>query len=100
MTTVIGIDYGSKKIGFAIGQLVTGTAQPLTVIRQNGAMWRQIDKLFANWQPEFIVVGKPELADGKPHPLEKMIENFIFQLKTRYNAEVFRINEAYTSFRS
>lgn len=98
MATLVGIDYGNRKIGFAVGQSVTATAKPLAVIRQNGEMWKQINKIFQDWQPQLVVVGKPELADGKLHPLEKMIENFIYELKIRYNADVYRVNEAYTSF--
>lgn len=98
MATLLGVDYGNKKIGFAIGQTVIGTANPLKVIRQNGEMWREIDAIFHQWQPKAVIIGKPELADGKPHPLEKLIENFINELKTRYNAVTYRINEAYTSF--
>lgn len=98
MATLLGIDYGHKKIGFAVGQTITKTAKPLTVIKQNGEMWQQIGKLFEHWRPEKVIIGQPQLADGKPHPLEKLIENFIIELKTRYNAKIFRENEAYTSF--
>ncbi len=98
MATILGIDYGHKKIGFAIGNTVLGTAKPLEVIFQNGEMWRKIDKVFSDWQPKTVVIGKPELADGKPHPLEKSIESFIIELKMRYNAVIYRENEAYTSF--
>ncbi|MGY0398701.1 MAG: Holliday junction resolvase RuvX [Ostreibacterium sp.] len=98
MATLIGIDYGSKKIGFAVGQTITGTATPLSVVYQNGKMWHLIDDIFFQWKPKLVIVGKPELADGALHPLEKKIESFIFQLKTRYNIQTYRINEAYTSF--
>ncbi len=98
MATILGIDYGHKKIGFAVGNSVLGTAKPLEVVFQNGEMWRKIDKIFTDWQPKKVVIGKPELADGKPHPLEKNIETFIIELKIRYNVMIYRENEAYTSF--
>lgn len=98
MATLIAIDYGSKKLGIAIGQTVTGTSQPHSIIFQNGEMWQQIDKLFKEWRPSAVIIGEPKLADGKPHPLEKLIESFINTLETRYNAKIYRENEAYTSF--
>lgn len=98
MATLLGIDYGNKKIGFAVGQTITGSANPIEVIYQNGEMWQKIDTIFKQWRPQQVVIGKPELADGKPHPLEKKIESFIIELKIRYNVETFRENEAYTSF--
>lgn len=97
MATLIAIDYGHKKIGFAVGQTITGTATPLETIAQNGEMWRKIDNLFSQWRPTVAVVGQPLLADGKPHPLEKMIESFIIEIKKRYNVKIYRENEALTS---
>ncbi len=98
MATILGIDYGHKKIGFAVGNTVLGTAKALEIVYQNGEMWRKIDKVFTDWQPKKVVIGKPELADGKPHPLEKPIETFIDELKKRYKIVIYRENEAYTSF--
>lgn len=98
MATLLAIDYGHKKIGFAVGQTVTGTAMPLTIVKQNGGMWCKIDGIFNEWQPKAVVIGEPKLADGNPHPLEKFIENFINSLEKRYNVIVYRENEALTSF--
>ena len=99
MATVIGIDYGNKKIGFATGQAITKSAAPLKVVFQNGDMWKNIDEIFTQWQPQLVIIGKPVLADGKKHPLEKTIETFIIDLKLRYGAiVVHRENEAYSSF--
>ncbi len=97
MATALGIDYGHKKIGFAVGQTITGNTRALKVVYQNGNLWNDIDTIFAEWKPQIVVVGKPELADGKPHPLEKTIESFIIELKLRYNAKVHRENEAFSS---
>lgn len=98
MATILAVDYGHKKIGFAIGQTVTGTATPLLVVKQNGELWVRIDAIFSEWQPKAVVIGEPKLADGEPHPLEKMIETFSNSLKKRYNAMVFREDEALTSY--
>lgn len=98
MATLIAVDYGHKKIGFATGQTITGTASPLSVVKQNGEMWRNIDAIFTEWQPKAVVVGEPKLADGKEHPLEKGIQNFIVALKKRYDVAVYREDEALTSY--
>ncbi len=98
MAVLLAIDYGHKKIGFAIGQTVTGTATPLAVVRQNGEMWRKIDAIFDEWHPRAVVVGEPKLADGKPHPLDKMIKKFIVTLKAKYDVGIYREDETLTSF--
>ncbi|PIE42256.1 MAG: Holliday junction resolvase RuvX [Gammaproteobacteria bacterium] len=98
MATLIGIDYGHKKIGFATGQTITASAAPLTIIAQNGEMWPAIDRIMQEWQPDMVIIGEPKLADGKPHPLEKKIQRFITAIKQRYDVTVKRVDEAYTSF--
>lgn len=98
MATLIAVDYGHKKIGFATGQTITGTASPLSVVKQNGEMWRNIDAIFTEWQPKAVVVGEPKLADGKEHPLEKGIQQFIKNVQARYDVAIFREDEALTSY--
>ncbi len=98
MAVLLAIDYGSKKLGFAIGQTVTGTATPLTVVKQNGEMWRKIDAIFAEWCPQAVVVGEPKLADGKSHPLSSGIKKFIASLENKYDVSIYREDETLTSF--
>ena len=45
--SIMGFDYGTKSIGVAIGQELTGTAQPLRAIKANDGIpnWDDIDKL-------------------------------------------------------
>ncbi|PID58758.1 MAG: Holliday junction resolvase RuvX [Gammaproteobacteria bacterium] len=98
MASLLAIDYGHKKLGFAVGQTITGTATPLAVVKQNGEMWKKVDAIFAEWQPTRVIIGQPKLADGKKHPLEKMIEKFIKSLEARYNVSISREDETLTSF--
>lgn len=95
---VLGVDYGNKKIGIAVGQSITKTSNPLKVIKNNGSMKIEIQKIMQQWNPKLVVIGQPKLADGKEHPLEKSIENFIQMLKSSYNVAIYREDEALTSF--
>lgn len=95
---LLGVDYGSKKIGLAIGQSITKTANPLKIIKNNNSLVMQTAKIFKEWQPKIVVIGQPKLADGKIHPLEKGIENFIQILKSSYNVAIYREDEALSSF--
>lgn len=95
---ILGIDYGTKKIGVAVGQSITKTANPLKIIKNNLAMENELAKIMKEWQPKVVVIGRPKLADGKPHPLEKGIENFIRVLKSSYNVGIYREDEALSSF--
>ena len=54
--SVMGFDYGTKSIGVAIGQELTGTAQPLRAIKANDGVpnWDDIEKLLKEWQPDLL----------------------------------------------
>ncbi|PHZ59310.1 Holliday junction resolvase RuvX [Photobacterium leiognathi] len=65
--TVLGFDYGTKSIGVAIGQELTGTATPLAAIKATDGVpnWDNIEKLLKEWQPDLVVVGLPLDLEGK-----------------------------------
>ena len=47
MKTVLGFDFGMKKMGVAIGQTVTQTATPLIILKAMDGVpdWAEIEKL-------------------------------------------------------
>ena len=65
MPTLLGFDYGPRKIGVAVGQTVTGSATPLTTLRSRGERpdWPGIEALVREWQPSAAVVGLPFQMD-------------------------------------
>ena len=69
--TLLGFDFGTKSIGVAVGQQLTGTARPLTALKaQEGTPdWNLIEKLLKEWQPDYVVVGLPLNMDGTEQPL-------------------------------
>ncbi len=93
--TVLGFDFGTKKIGVAVGQTVTYTARPLTQLQAiNGEpRWNEIDKLIQDYQPFALIVGHPLNMDGTLQPLTKAAENFAKALKAHYDLPVFAVDE-------
>lgn len=65
--TIMAFDYGTKSIGSAIGQDITGTASPLKAFKANDGIpnWDEIEKQIKEWQPNLIVVGLPTDLHGK-----------------------------------
>ena len=55
---LLGFDYGTKQIGVAVGQAITGQARELCVLKaQNGVPdWNRVEALIKEWQPDAIVV--------------------------------------------
>jgi putative Holliday junction resolvase len=97
--TVIGFDYGSRRIGVAVGQGITGQSNPIvTLVRQKDHPdWSAINQLMEEWQPQAIVVGMPLNKDGTAHHLTKAVQRFGNQLHERYNLPVHMIDERLSS---
>ena len=92
--TYLGFDYGEKYIGIAVGQSISKSASALDIIKGNNEqVWQHISKLIDEWQPVGIVVGVPETADGKTGKIHNLIDNFTAQLKTRFEINVYSVNE-------
>jgi putative holliday junction resolvase len=97
--TVLAFDFGLRRIGAAVGQDLTGTAQALTTVAvRNGQVdWEAIARLVDTWQPDVFVLGRPEMADGTPHPLHAAIDRFARRLHGRYGRTVSFIDEHLSS---
>jgi len=99
MSTLLGFDYGTAKIGIAVGQSITGTATPLITLRavQQRPDWQQIGDLIETWQPSALVVGLPCDIDGSETEIAGRAKRFARQLQGRYHLAVHMIDERLTS---
>jgi len=99
LSTVIAFDFGLKRTGIAVGNTLTGSASPECTLQSRNERpdWEGITKLFAEWQPDQLVVGMPTELDGSENPLNKRINRFCNQLNGRYNLPVDQENEQFTS---
>lgn len=88
--TLLGFDFGTKSIGVAVGQQLTGTARPLTALKaQEGTPdWNLIEKLLKEWQPDYVVVGLPLNMDGTEQPLTARARKFANHLHGRFGVRV------------
>jgi len=88
--TLLGFDFGTKSIGVAVGQQLTGTARPLTALKaQEGTPdWNLIEKLLKEWQPDYVVVGLPLNMDGTEQPLTARARKFANRLHGRFGIRV------------
>ncbi len=96
---VMGLDYGLRRIGVAVGSHLSGSGTPvITLAAQHGQPdWHQLSELVKTWRPACAVVGLPHYADGSPHPLAAPIHAFRQELMQRYNLEVYTIDEHLSS---
>ena len=97
--SLLGFDYGTKRIGVAVGQDITRSVTPLTALHSKNDKpdWDAIGKLIAEWQPDRLVLGLPLHLDGSVQALTERVQRFGNQLKGRYNLPVELVDERLTS---
>ena len=98
--TFLGFDFGTKKIGMAVGQTSTQIASPLQTIRSLNQVpnWQLISQLINEWNPAGLVVGISKQADGSDNIVTPRMFKFCRQLEGRYQLPVHQIDEAYSTF--
>jgi putative Holliday junction resolvase len=97
--TLIGFDFGERRIGVAVGETSTRIANPLGAIeeRANEERFRAIGRIVDEWQPVGFVVGLPKHSDDSEHAVAKLAEKFARRLESRYHLPVEFIDETLTS---
>ena len=97
---IVAFDFGTKKIGVAVGQTATYTSSPLQIIinKDNKVNWSEISILLNEWNPELIIVGKPLNMDGTDSEIMKQVEKFYEKLKNTFDVNLEYIDERLTTF--
>jgi putative Holliday junction resolvase len=98
--TILGFDFGMKNIGIAVGQELTGTANPLTAIKARDGIpdWEQIASLLQEWQPDLLVVGLPLNMDGTEQEMTAAARRFGNRLHGRFGLPVEWQDERLTTY--
>ncbi len=96
--TILAFDFGLRRIGVAVGQSVTSSANPLGVVGNgaNGPDFEAITQFIDEWRPSRLVVGMPLNTDGEPGELQAHVEEFVREL-WRYQLAVDTVDERYSS---
>ena len=96
---IIGFDFGQKRIGVAIGNNISKSAQALITIESTSSnqKFEVIQKIMDEWQPVSIVVGMPFNVDGSEHKVTNLCKKFAKQLEQKYALPIHLIDERYTS---
>lgn len=97
---ILCFDFGSKRVGIAIGQMITGQARPLDPVKvDNGKPnWQLLDPIFKEWQPSAVIVGIPINMDGSMSELGLRADKFRRRLAAQYDLPAHRVDERLTSF--
>ena len=97
--TILAVDFGTKKIGLALGNSLLRVARPLKTIahRSNDSTFHEIQQFIQAWEITLLVVGLPRHPDGTAHAMTHRCTRFGNQLHGRFQLPVVWIDERYTS---
>lgn len=97
--TVLGFDFGLKRIGVAVGEIELGTVHPLATIAEvvTEQRFAAIAALIEEWRPVLLVVGVPSNLDGGEHELADTCRRFARRLQGRFALPVALVDEQFTS---
>jgi len=100
--TILGLDFGLKRIGIATGHTQTALAHPHSTLQRSVdiSVSPSLIALVKEWQPVAFVVGYPTHADGRsdPHPLQPACQQFAQDLADNFARPVALINEQLSSY--
>ncbi|MDP5137021.1 Holliday junction resolvase RuvX [Rheinheimera baltica] len=97
--TILTFDYGTKSIGVAVGQELTGTASLLSALKAQDGIpdWLVLEKLIQDWQPQLLLVGLPLNMDGTEQPFTVRTLKFANRLHGRFGLPVTLHDERLTT---
>jgi putative Holliday junction resolvase len=97
--TILAVDFGTRRIGVAVGETSLGLAHPLSTITADNDNDRlaAVAPLIGEWRPAMLVVGLPTHADGTPHGMTARAKEFARQLEARFHLTVELVDERFTT---
>ena len=97
--TVLAFDFGTRRVGVAIGNTLVGVAHPLVTIEADSpaTLFAAIGVLVDEWRPQRLVVGLPLHADGTPHAMTARAREFSATLAARFGLPVEHADERHTT---
>ncbi|MGH8495726.1 MAG: Holliday junction resolvase RuvX [Gammaproteobacteria bacterium] len=99
-TNVLAFDYGSRRIGVAVGERSTRSSSPLGTVpvTRAGPDWKAIERLLRDWEPGLLLVGVPRSPnDGSEGTFAPDARRFAEALGERFDVPVQIADETLTS---
>ena len=97
--TILGFDFGEKRIGVSVGNTVTFRAESMTTLHVSSNQERlaAVAMLVADWRPQRFVIGEPSHDDGRPHEIAHLAHKFGNRLLEKFRLPVEYVNEYLSS---
>ena len=89
---ILGIDFGTKKLGVAIMETDSGVTSPLPLVKNDRDLWKTLEKIITDYRISHIVLGYPSYENTA-----KKVTAFSNELKNRYAISIDYTQEDNTS---
>jgi putative holliday junction resolvase len=97
MARVLGLDYGSVRIGVALSDPLKIFAQGFTTIDNTPRFFEELNRIIDEKDVTLIVVGLPLNLKGERGFKSEEVDEFIVRLKTKTGVEIVQWDERFTS---
>jgi len=96
----MGFDFGTQRIGIAMGQRITASANPLAPIKARDGVpdWDLLQRIITEWQPDAFIVGLPLNMDGSDSEMSRRAAKFAKRLEGRFHRPAYTHDERLTSY--
>lgn len=92
---VLGFDFGTKRIGMAVGNRLTARAEPIGALPAKDGIpnWEQLADILEQWLPDALVIGIPLNIDGSEQTVTRLARKFANRLSARYQLPIYHVDE-------
>ncbi len=97
MGKIVGIDFGTKRVGVAVSDESGSVAFPRTTIPNDSRLIREIATIVQQEHATAIVIGESRNWSGAENPVMKNVKAFVAELEKTAGVEIHYEPEFYTS---
>jgi putative holliday junction resolvase len=94
---ILGIDYGSLRVGLSLSDPLGIIAGPIDALKNDPLLFSKIKQLTVRENVKLIVVGMPLNLKGLEAYKAKEVNNFVERLKAELDIEVVTLDERFTT---
>jgi len=92
---LLGVDFGMKRIGLAIGQTSVQLATALKTLRAKDGVpqWQEIQAIIDEWHINAFAIGIPYNMAGGEQVLTRAAKHFASALQQQFKLPVYEVDE-------
>ncbi len=94
---LLGVDYGSRRVGIAVSDPLQVIARGVTVLAHSPRLIDEIRRLVADYDAEAVIVGYPYTLKGTAGAKAQEVDGFVDLLRRQISCPVITVDERFSS---